>query len=71
MGPAKPDEVVRVLEKLGFSRVRQDGSHAFFRHRDGRTTVVPIHPGEDLGRSLFKKILDDAGISPEQFAQLR
>ena len=31
----------RVLQGLGFARVRQKGSHVFYRHPDGRTTTVP------------------------------
>ncbi|WP_394753239.1 type II toxin-antitoxin system HicA family toxin [Crenothrix sp.] len=34
----KPREVVALLEILGFSEVRQRGSHKQFRHRDGRCT---------------------------------
>ncbi|MDO8532185.1 MAG: type II toxin-antitoxin system HicA family toxin [Dehalococcoidia bacterium] len=68
---ANPGEVIRVLERLGFSKVRQTGSHGFFRHPDGRTTVVPIHQGRDLGRGLFRKILDDAGITAEEFERIR
>jgi HicA toxin of bacterial toxin-antitoxin, len=30
----------RVLQRLGFARVRQKGSHVFYRHADGRTTTV-------------------------------
>jgi len=32
----KPQEIVRILEKLGFVEVRQRGSHKQFRHEDGR-----------------------------------
>jgi hypothetical protein len=32
----KPQEVVRILESLGFLEVRQKGSHKQFRHEDGR-----------------------------------
>jgi len=32
----KPQEVVRILENLGFIEVRQTGSHKQFRHEDGR-----------------------------------
>ncbi len=28
----------KLLLKLGFQRVRQKGSHIFYRHQDGRTT---------------------------------
>ncbi|MEH2377042.1 type II toxin-antitoxin system HicA family toxin [Nostoc sp.] len=38
----KPQEVVRILESLGFVEVRQKGSHKQFRHEDGRGTIMPI-----------------------------
>lgn len=58
-------EVVAALARLGFERIRQRGSHEFLRHPDGRTTVVPTHSGEDLGRGLLAKILRDAKITEE------
>ncbi len=43
--------VDKILRELGFERVRQKGSHVFYRHPDGRTTTVPDHAGEtSLGR---------------------
>ena len=36
-------ELCRFLEKEGFLLIRQKGSHCFYRHQDGRTTVVPVH----------------------------
>ena len=71
LSPAKPDEVIRVLEKLGFRRIRQSGSHAIYRHSDGRWTTVPIHKGKDLGRGILRKILKDAALSSDEFNQLR
>lgn len=38
----KPREVIALLEALGFSEVRQRGSHKQFRHLDGRCTTVPF-----------------------------
>ncbi|WP_375471951.1 type II toxin-antitoxin system HicA family toxin [uncultured Nostoc sp.] len=35
----KPQEVVRILESLGFVEIRQKGSHKQFRHEDGRGIV--------------------------------
>ena len=69
--PARAEEVVRVLEKLGFSRIRQSGSHAIFRHKDGRWATVPTHRGKDLERGLLRKILKDAGISVDEFEKMR
>ena len=41
----------RLLRTLGFVQVRQEGSHVFYRHTDGRTTTVPNHGGRDLARA--------------------
>lgn len=69
--PAKPEEVMRVLERLGFLRVRQSGSHAVFRHPDGRWTTAPVHPGRDVAKGVLRKILRDAGVTQEEFERLR
>jgi predicted RNA binding protein YcfA (HicA-like mRNA interferase family) len=61
--------VDRVLARLGFSRVRQKGSHVFYRHQDGRTTTVPNYPGRDIARPLLREILKDIELTPEQFAE--
>ena len=57
----------RLLLHLGFAKTRQRGSHAFYRHPDGRTTTVPHHPGRDLARPLIRAILQEIELSPEQF----
>jgi len=60
-------ELIAILELLGFKKVRQKGSHAFYRHADGRTTLVPIHSGEQIGRGLLRQILREIEMSPEEF----
>ncbi|MEK6913892.1 MAG: type II toxin-antitoxin system HicA family toxin [Nanoarchaeota archaeon] len=61
-------ELIKLLEKIGFVQIRQAGSHVFLRHIDGRTTVVPNHPGEKLDTGLLNKILKkDIRISREEF----
>jgi predicted RNA binding protein YcfA (HicA-like mRNA interferase family) len=32
--------------------------------------VVPVHPGEDIGRGLLFKIMKDAKITREEFLKL-
>ena len=62
------DEVVKILFKLGFEKLRQEGSHIFLKHSDGRTTVIPNHPGEEVDRGLLNKIIKkDLGITREDF----
>ena len=47
-------KLIRILERHGFVLVRQSGSHAIFRHTDGRGTTVPIHGQRDIGRGLLR-----------------
>jgi len=44
--------VIKALAKIGFQPVRQRGSHLIMKHPDGRSTVIPVHPGEELGRGV-------------------
>ncbi len=56
-------KLIRVLSAHGFEVVRIKGSHHFLRHVDGRTTVIPVHSNEDIGKGLLRKILDDCGLT--------
>jgi len=65
--PVPYRKLARFLRRRGFVVARQAGSHVFFEHADGRTTVVPHHSGEDIGPGLLRKILRDVAIEPEEF----
>ena len=71
LAPVKPRDLARILRDLGFVMVRQRGSHTFWQHLDGRTTVVPVHGGEEISRGLLRKILRDVELDPEEFDRLR
>ena len=61
-------ELSRILPKIGFQLKRQEGSHMFFEHLDGRTTVIPNHGGEDVDRGLLNKIVKhDLKMEREEF----
>ena len=62
-------QMVKLLECIGFILIRQKGSHCFYRHADGRTTVVPMH-ANDLDRSLIRKILYDIDLSIDEYNNL-
>lgn len=66
-----PARMARLLQHLGFSLIRQQGSHAYFRHPDGRATVVPMHRGEDLRRGLIRAILRDVELPVGEYDRLR
>lgn len=63
-------EVVRALQKAGFSIDRTRGSHFFLKHSDGRATAVPVHSGETLGPGLLRAILRDVKLSVEELVAL-
>ncbi len=57
----------KLLLRLGFERIRQKGSHVFYRHPDGRTTTVPHHGSRVLARPLINEILREIEISTEVY----
>jgi predicted RNA binding protein YcfA (HicA-like mRNA interferase family) len=64
-------KLIKIIEKLGFKFKRQKGSHIFFEHDDGRTTVIPNHPGEKIDRGLLNKIIKkDLGLSIKKFLEI-
>lgn len=60
----------KILLDLGFERVRQKGSHVFYRHPDGRTTTVPHHAGRDIARPLLREVLREIDVGIEEFHEV-
>lgn len=69
--PAKANELERVAKKLGFVKSRQKGSHARWKHPDGRATTIPIHSNAEIGGWLFREILKQMEITEEEFNRLK
>lgn len=63
-------EICTVLEKLGFSIVRQSGSHIIYKNAEGKRATVPFHAAKILHPKVLKSILRDAGITSEDVAKL-
>ncbi len=64
-------EVIRVAEKLGFVLDRQKGSHAVYRRgSDGARVVIPVHAGRDLKPKTLAGIIEDLGLTVEQFREM-
>lgn len=67
----KPKEVISVLQKLGFIRKRQTGSHIIMYSSKSATTIsVPMHT-KDLGKGLLKSIIKNAESTEEEFLKLK
>ena len=60
-----------ILRRLGFDLDRQRGSHAYYKHADGRSVVLPMHAGEDLGKGLIRQILKSIELSVGEYEALR
>jgi len=67
----KPNEVIAILIKLGFTEVRQRGSHKQFRNMAGRCTTVPFHQGRDISPILLRQIAKDIGLALDEFLKHR
>jgi len=63
-------EFEKLLFLLGFQFIRQKGSHAFYRHTDGRYTTLPHHGNQLLTRSLISQILREIKLSNQEFIDL-
>ena len=63
-------DLLLALKKASCLIIRVRGSHHFVQHPDGRSTVVPIHAGENVGPGLMSKILRDCELSREQLQKL-
>lgn len=67
----KSREVVALLEILGFTEIRQRGSHKQFRHPDGRCTTVPFHAGRDISPILLRQIAKDIDLTVEELLKFQ
>ena len=66
----KGKDLVAFLETIGFTRVRQRGSHVRMKSDDGRITSVPVHSGEEVPKGLLRKIIrEDLEMTLEDFAE--
>ncbi len=57
-------EALKALQKLGFEKVRQSGSHVVAR-RGSKGCVIPMHTELKVG--TLAGLLRQADVSPEEF----
>ncbi len=63
-----PSDVIRALERLGWARIRQTGSH-IIAGKDGARIAVPYHR-RDLPPGTFAAIARAAGLTARELANL-
>ena len=64
-------DVIKVATKTGFVLDRQKGSHAvYYRERNKARIVVPVHAGKTIKPKTMVSILEDMGLTTEEFHKL-
>ncbi|MBI2856032.1 MAG: type II toxin-antitoxin system HicA family toxin [Chloroflexi bacterium] len=66
----RPRQIVRALEKAGFVIEHQTGSHVIMRHPSSRRKVAVPRHNRDVRRGLMFAIIQQAGLSAEEFSEL-
>lgn len=65
----KARNLYKTLQKLGFYKYHQVGSHIQLKHPDGRRTTIPYHPSQEIRRGTLKAIIDDLDMTVEEFTE--
>lgn len=63
----KVRELIRILGELGFFEYHRVGSHAQFKHLDGRRITIPVHFGKDLKKGILRGIIGDLDLTVDEF----
>lgn len=65
------EELIRVLQRLGFHVHRKKGSYRFLKHKTdpNRFALVAVHKGETIPPGTLTKILRTAKVSVEKLKQ--
>jgi predicted RNA binding protein YcfA (HicA-like mRNA interferase family) len=68
----RPQAVVRILERAGFVKWRQKGSHlTLYRASDRRALTVPVHFSKTVPKGTLRAIIRQAGLTVEEFLSHR
>ena len=60
------NEIIKIVEKLGFPFSRQSGSHKIYKNDEGKRVTIAYHSGKILHPKVVKSILVDAGLSVDE-----
>ena len=62
------EEIIKVLDRIGYHRGKQRGSHIRLEHSESRSVTVPNYAS--VSRGLLRKILRDAELLPDEFIKI-
>jgi predicted RNA binding protein YcfA (HicA-like mRNA interferase family) len=65
-------QIEKAILRDGWYLHHSRGSHFYYRHSDypGKQITLPIHAGEVIPQKTLKSILEQAGLSLEDFMKL-
>jgi predicted RNA binding protein YcfA (HicA-like mRNA interferase family) len=65
-----PKQIIKALEKIGFYKISQKGSHLKFKNSTSpvKVVIIPLH--SEIAKGTLKSILEQANISLEDFLDL-
>ena len=67
----KPDRVVKAFERAGWQIARQTGSHLILSKQGCPSILsVPVHKGKPIKQGLLRRLIENAGLSIEEFLAL-
>ncbi len=63
-------ELVKILQKIGYEKDRQKGSHIVLRQKSYpyRRLTIPDH--KEIAKGTFRAILRQAGLTTKEFEKL-
>ncbi|HEY7068371.1 MAG TPA: type II toxin-antitoxin system HicA family toxin [Chloroflexota bacterium] len=69
LGPLRRDDLIAYLRRLGFQGPEPGGKHSVMYKGQRRVRVPNPHRG-DISRDLLARILQQAGVSREEWERL-
>ena len=66
----KAKDLLKAIQKNGFVKHHQVGSHIQLKHSDGRLVTISYHPSHEIRRGTLRGIINDMHMSTEDFIAL-
>jgi conserved domain protein len=57
----KSSELHRLIQKNGWRKLRQVGSHVYYE-KDGRKVSVPFHGSKEMGTGIANRFIREMGL---------
>jgi len=69
--PLKPADVIKKLQKTGFSGPFPGGKHIrMVNLKTGKVIPIPVHKGKEVSIGLIREIINEIGISRKEWIEL-